>query len=191
MKPKAALKSSNVNFLLMASRPLTSLQPVSLASAVLRASPVSFCAMVAYLSMRPIVPESRAAATRKGGRAYLPTAWPSSSCDCDSRCALREAPCPGRSTSARSPARRSASTSPSCCSWSGFSAPSYGAGGSEAAWTSAHLPAAAVRLRAGARIRPHLHRARLRRRDAGRDAAADRRRGAARAHPRGAATRNS
>ena len=47
----------------------------------------------------------------------------------------------------------------------------------------ARLPAAAVRLRGGARIRPHLHRARVRRVDARRDAAADRRRRAARAHP--------
>ena len=50
----------------------------------------------------------------------------------------------------------------------------------------AALHDAAVRLRGRARIRPHLHGARLRRGDARRDAAADRRRGAARAHPGGA-----
>src|SRR5205823_716897 len=42
MKPNAALKSRNTNFLVIASRPATSLQPDSLASAALRASPVSF-----------------------------------------------------------------------------------------------------------------------------------------------------
>src|SRR5215813_10866439 len=46
MKPNASLKSRNVNFLLMASRPFTSLQPLSLASALLRAAPVNFSAMV-------------------------------------------------------------------------------------------------------------------------------------------------
>src|SRR6516162_1978857 len=46
MKPKASLKSLNVNFLLMASRPFTSLQPLSLASALWRAAPVNFSAMV-------------------------------------------------------------------------------------------------------------------------------------------------
>ena len=45
---------------------------------------------------------------------------------------------------------------------------------------------APVRLRDRARIRPHLHGARIRSVDAGRDAAADRRGGAARAHPGGA-----
>src|SRR4051812_11046969 len=42
MKPKASLKSPNTNFLVIASRPVTSLQPESLPSAVLRAAPVSF-----------------------------------------------------------------------------------------------------------------------------------------------------
>ena len=42
MKPNAALKSANTNFFVIASRPETSLQPVSLASAALRASPDSF-----------------------------------------------------------------------------------------------------------------------------------------------------
>src|SRR6266852_6363731 len=46
MKPKASLKSLNVNFLLMASRPFTSLQPLSLARALWRAAPVNFSAMV-------------------------------------------------------------------------------------------------------------------------------------------------
>src|SRR6516225_8367837 len=46
MKPNASLKSRNVNFLLMASRPFTSLQPLSLASALWRAAPVNFSAMV-------------------------------------------------------------------------------------------------------------------------------------------------
>src|SRR5215212_1419898 len=45
MKPNASLKSLNTNFRVMASRPFTSLQPESFASAALRASPVSFCAM--------------------------------------------------------------------------------------------------------------------------------------------------
>ena len=35
----------------------------------------------------------------------------------------RRPSCPGRSISARSPERRCASTSPSCCSWAGFSPP--------------------------------------------------------------------
>ncbi len=39
MKPNASLKSLNVNFLVMASRPSTSLQPSSLASALLRVLP--------------------------------------------------------------------------------------------------------------------------------------------------------
>src|SRR5260370_6730917 len=46
MKPNASLKSLNVNFLLMASRPFTSLQPLSLARALWRAAPVNFSAMV-------------------------------------------------------------------------------------------------------------------------------------------------
>src|SRR6266702_231296 len=46
MKPKASLKSLHVNFLLMASRPFTSLQPLSLARALWRAAPVNFSAMV-------------------------------------------------------------------------------------------------------------------------------------------------
>src|SRR5262245_20493961 len=46
MKPKASLKSVNVNFLLMASRPFSSLQPLSLASALVRALPVNLSAMV-------------------------------------------------------------------------------------------------------------------------------------------------
>ncbi len=44
------------------------------------------------------------------------------------------------------------------------------------------LHGAAVRLRARPRVRPYLHRARVRRGDARRDPASDRRRGAARAH---------
>src|ERR1700737_3550292 len=51
MKPKASLKSLKVNFLLMASRPSTSLQPSSLASAVLRAAPVNFSAMPRSLAI--------------------------------------------------------------------------------------------------------------------------------------------
>src|SRR5260370_36314061 len=47
MKPKASLKSLKLNFLLMASRPLTSLQPLSVASAALRALPVNFSVMIA------------------------------------------------------------------------------------------------------------------------------------------------
>src|SRR6516165_822727 len=46
MKPKASLKSLKLNFLLMASRPATSVQPLSLARAALRALPVSFSAMI-------------------------------------------------------------------------------------------------------------------------------------------------
>src|SRR6202048_78823 len=46
MKPKASLKSLKLNFLLMASRALTSLQPLSVASAALRALPVNFSAMI-------------------------------------------------------------------------------------------------------------------------------------------------
>src|SRR5499427_2185291 len=46
MKPNASLKSRNAKVLLMASRSLTSLQPASLASAALRASPANFCAIV-------------------------------------------------------------------------------------------------------------------------------------------------
>src|SRR5215468_3151377 len=46
MKPNASLKSLNANFLLMASRPFTSLQPLSLARALCRAAPVNFSAMV-------------------------------------------------------------------------------------------------------------------------------------------------
>ena len=46
MKPKAWLKSLKTNFFAMASRPVTSDQPLSRASADFRASPVSFCAMV-------------------------------------------------------------------------------------------------------------------------------------------------
>src|SRR5262249_251224 len=46
MKPNASLKSRNVNCLVMASRLLASLQLLSLASALLRAVPVSFSAMV-------------------------------------------------------------------------------------------------------------------------------------------------
>src|SRR5437879_1434789 len=46
MKPKASLKSLNTNFFVMASRSLTSLQPDSFARALLRASPVSFWAMM-------------------------------------------------------------------------------------------------------------------------------------------------
>jgi hypothetical protein len=45
MKPKAWLKSLNVNFLAMASRPGTSDQPVSLVMAALRASAVNFSVM--------------------------------------------------------------------------------------------------------------------------------------------------
>src|SRR4029077_4273465 len=45
MKPKASLKSAKTNFLVMASRSFTSLQPLSRASALLRAAPESFCAM--------------------------------------------------------------------------------------------------------------------------------------------------
>src|SRR6476619_6341752 len=47
MKPNASLKSLKVNFLVMASRSFTSLQLGSLASALFRALPVSFSAMVA------------------------------------------------------------------------------------------------------------------------------------------------
>src|SRR5215475_2718575 len=47
MKPKASLKSLKVNFRVMALRSFTSPQPGSLASALLRALPVSFSAMVA------------------------------------------------------------------------------------------------------------------------------------------------
>src|SRR5258705_13772026 len=62
MKPKAWWKSLNVNRLVMASRPGTSLQPISLASAAARASPVSFCAMVVplcgiYRIVKPAIPE--------------------------------------------------------------------------------------------------------------------------------------
>src|SRR5947209_16619905 len=42
MHPNASLKSPNTNFFAIASRPATSVQPDSLPSAVLRASPVSF-----------------------------------------------------------------------------------------------------------------------------------------------------
>src|SRR5215213_9043657 len=51
MNPNASLKSRNTNFLVMASRPATSLQPDSFASADLRASPASFS--------RPIKASSR------------------------------------------------------------------------------------------------------------------------------------
>src|SRR5262245_63952811 len=56
MKPNASLKSLNVNCLVMASRPFTSLQPESLASAAVRALPVNFSAMVGHLTINPIVP---------------------------------------------------------------------------------------------------------------------------------------
>src|ERR1700730_3731591 len=49
MNPNASLKSRKVNFLRMASRSFASLQPASLASAVLRASPLSFFAIVCNL----------------------------------------------------------------------------------------------------------------------------------------------
>src|ERR1700686_2956586 len=49
MKPNASLKSRNTNFLVMASRSLTSLQPASLASGALRPSLVSFCPIVLTL----------------------------------------------------------------------------------------------------------------------------------------------
>src|SRR5262249_44892896 len=55
MKPNAALKSSKVKVRLMASRPFTSLQPASLASAVRRALPVNFSPMVGSSQPR-IVP---------------------------------------------------------------------------------------------------------------------------------------
>src|SRR5215831_16918698 len=57
MKPNASLKSLNVNFLVIASRPSTSLQPSSLASALLRVLPVSFSAMA--MTSAPIVPRMR------------------------------------------------------------------------------------------------------------------------------------
>src|SRR5262249_62323272 len=46
MKPKASLKSRNTNFLVIASRPATSLHPASFASAALRASADSFWGMI-------------------------------------------------------------------------------------------------------------------------------------------------
>src|SRR2546425_4816420 len=58
MKPKASLKSLKVNFLLMASRPATSLQPLSLASAALRALPVSFSAMICTSRARGLCHEA-------------------------------------------------------------------------------------------------------------------------------------
>src|ERR1700676_1194587 len=45
MKPKAALKSAKTKVLAMASRPLASCHPASLASAALRACGLSFAAM--------------------------------------------------------------------------------------------------------------------------------------------------
>src|SRR6185437_5521220 len=45
MKPKASLKSRNVNVRVMASRPPTSVQPLSLVKADLRSSGLSFCTM--------------------------------------------------------------------------------------------------------------------------------------------------
>src|SRR5499427_3732887 len=56
MKPKASLKSLNANFREMASRPLTSLQPASLASALLRAPPVNFSGMGLTSLIGRIVP---------------------------------------------------------------------------------------------------------------------------------------
>src|SRR5215469_14012625 len=50
MNPKASLKSLKTNFLVMASRPATSRQPVRRASADLRASPESFSAISALHS---------------------------------------------------------------------------------------------------------------------------------------------
>src|SRR6516165_6467051 len=51
MNPNASLKSLKTNFLLMASRPATSRQPFSRASAVLRVSPESFSAIAALLRL--------------------------------------------------------------------------------------------------------------------------------------------
>src|SRR3954468_15283785 len=45
MKPKASLKSRNTNFLVIASRPETSLQPASLARVLVRSAAVSFWAI--------------------------------------------------------------------------------------------------------------------------------------------------
>src|SRR5262249_61586219 len=73
MKPKASLKSWNVTLREMASRPLTSLQPSSLASALLRALPVNLSGMGVNLVDRPDCATNRSpAATRKGGSNGLP-----------------------------------------------------------------------------------------------------------------------
>src|SRR5262249_61857367 len=73
MKPNAALKSWKVNVRLMASRPFTSLQPWSLASAALRALAVSFSGMVGTSCEQGNCGMNRvAAATRIGAwSAYL------------------------------------------------------------------------------------------------------------------------
>src|SRR5690348_15664995 len=59
MKPKAWLKSAKTNFLLMASRSLTSLQPLSRPNAVLRASPESLPLIVCSIAVRAASPPRR------------------------------------------------------------------------------------------------------------------------------------
>src|SRR5215472_2762053 len=194
MKPNASLKSRKVNCRVMASRFFASLQRGSLASALLRAFPVSFSAMVAT-SRASIVPRI---ALRE------PLAKPVAALT------LHESPPvdPASRTINGSPLRRllllpggpdvlvtqyrhdCRNGGPRPRDLPVVSGPDFrrqlGRRRAVDGVARARLHGAPVRLRGGARVRAHLHGARVRRVDTRRHAAADRRRCPARAHPRGA-----
>src|SRR5690242_16951032 len=183
MKPNASLKLRKVNCRVMASRSFASLQPGSLASALLRAFPVSFSAMAAT-SRVSIVPgialreplakpitaltlhEARQLILRPddqrqpiatplllpGGPDVLVAQYRHNRRNGGAR--PRDVPVVSGLDFRRKLGRRRAIDSVA----------------------RARLHAAPVRLRGGARVRAHLHGARVRRVDARRHAAADRRR---------------
>src|SRR5262245_24164998 len=182
MNPNASLKSLNTNRLVMASRSLTSLQPASLASAVRRASPVSF-----WVISAPLLSLSSAVILPRIGSGvllampivshYLPIDR-STTCEVSVHVLVPEYRLDRQHAGPRAHYLPLVTGLDLCCE--------LRVGRRAGGLVQPRVLAAAVRLRAGARVRPHLRGACLRSGNARRDAAADRRAGAARAHSGGA-----
>src|SRR5262249_5567701 len=185
MKPNASLKSRNVNCLVMASRPLASLQPGSLASALLRAVPVSFSAMVGtswsprLCHASPPAGHSQRRPERLPNREESrPIGLPPPNALIDRRRRGRALSSPGGPHVLVAEYRHDRWNGGACARHlpvvSGLDLRrqlGLGRGGRGLART--RPPCALVRPRGGARIRPHLHPPRLRPVDPRRPAASD------------------